>query len=111
MDAPQVTEVEVSFIKWLGGLFIAALGSLLMLIYNKHEKDLDKLEASVAKKADKDDTDKRLERGSEKFDELLNEMRGMRQDVQSLNTHLLTELASRPTREEVRSMLQQQGRG
>lgn len=114
-DAVTVTSEHIGFIKWLGGLLFSATGILIGLVYNKHEKDFDKLEARVDKmedgKADKADTDKRLDKGADKFDEVLLEMRGMRQDLQVLSTHIASELALRPTRDEVRGMLQQnQGR-
>lgn len=106
MDAPQVSEVEISFIKWLGGLFLAALGALIGIIYNKHEKDFDKLEAKVDKKADAEDIHERLEIGADKFSEMITEIRSLTAQMQTLNSTVLTELGKRPTRDEMTAYCQ-----
>lgn len=117
-----VSETDMSLVKWLGGIAMSALGGLLLLVYNKHEKDFDKLQVRVDKveesmvtRADCReshlDVERRFDRGSDKFDELLAEIRTMRQEVGQLHAHLVGELAARPTRAEVQQMLQQQSRG
>ena len=110
-----VTETELSLVKWLGGLAVTALAGLLGLIYTKHEKDFDKLELRVDKveecKADKAETDKRLDRGADKFDELLELQRQGNAKLDAMHVTLAKELGDRPTRAEVQQMLQQSGRG
>ena len=104
---------EVGFIKWLGGILFGTLGTLLGIIYTKHEKDFDKLEAKVEKKADKEAVDKDLGNGSDKFEQIMAELRTTNAGLADLKTLMLTELGKRPTREEMRdycqSMHQQRG--
>lgn len=110
----SVTGTELGLVKWLGGVMFSALGVLLGLVWRQHEKDIANLEAGVKDlektKADKADTEKRLDRGSEKFDEVIDLLREVKDGQTAMNNHLVAELASRPTREEVRTMLQQSGR-
>lgn len=66
-----------------------------------------KLEDTLASKADKVDMKERLDKGSEKMDQFLDLLRSIERGIADMNTHLVTELAKRPTHEEVRAMFQQ----
>ena len=97
-DPLAVSSEDVSLLRWILGILMTAMGSALGVIYTKHEKDFDKLEARLDKKADQTSMDKDFNRGTEQFDRIISE-------IQSLRSELKEELALRPTREEVELIL------